>query len=410
MTGSLKSTGPVDSGGVPVALMPGGNHPHLSYREARQSPCLSCTTSPCCTHLLLTNFEIESIFDIDYAIYLLNFDGIIIGMDQKGKADVYLHQACDYLDGPSGLCTVHSTPLQPAVCVHYNSHTCGYRHRMIVDPHPDRPLLDRNRMAWFAERVIFDDERRVVALPDWGEVQEAFRAMPLQRIAAPPPPPDPVREEWRSIVLSQKPLGSDRQLRHFGAPDVSDPCQGCGAWCCQKLVFNRGLPDGAPGLDFFRYCLGFPGVEVGIADDGWAVIVNTTCRHLEGNRCSVFGTDERPLKCSYYDALSCSFRSHFGVPRPDEIIRLNREQFSVVLDAIVLDDLGRTVAIPPCDVLRSMVEEAERVGAQADPEWQATSAVPVDGDRHSKVEMPAGPHGELLVWVPSVNGSDRTCQ
>jgi hypothetical protein len=417
MTESLQNaprpeiTSSVDSGDVPVDLIPNGNrlHPHLSYREARQSPCLSCTTSPCCTHLLLTSFRIESIFDIDYAVYLLNFDGIIIGMDAKGKIDVYLHQACHYLDVPSGLCTVHSTPLQPAVCVHYNSHTCGYRSRMIPDVHPDRPLLDRDRMAWFADRVIFDDDRRVIAVPDWQEVLEAFRAMPMPRIAAPPPPPDPVREEWRSIVLSQKSPGGARPIRHFGEPEMSDPCQGCGAWCCQKLVFNRGLPAEASGLDFFRYCLGFPGVEVGIADDSWAVIVNTTCRHLQGNRCSVYGSDERPLKCSYYDALSCSYRPHFGVARPDEIIRLNRDQFRVVLDSIVLNDLGRIVAIPRCDVLRDLVEEAERAGAQPLSEVEVNTTKPMDGRHFSGVQT-SGSRGQLLVWAPSVDGRDRTCQ
>ena len=78
------------------------------------------------------------------------------------------------LDVPSGLCTVHSTPLQPAVCVHYNAHSCGYRHRMTVEVDPDRPLLDRRRMAWLADRVVFDDNRRVTAVPDWEEMLEAF--------------------------------------------------------------------------------------------------------------------------------------------------------------------------------------------------------------------------------------------
>src|SRR6185312_5843233 len=127
----------------------------------------------------------------------------------------------------------------------------------------------------------------------------------------------------------------------YDEPEVSNPCQGCEAWCCKMLVFNRGKPTTASQIDFLRYCLGFPGVEVGVADDSWAVIVHTTCRHLDGNRCSVYGTEERPLRCGYYDELNCSFRGHFGVPLPADIVRVNRQQFNVVVESIVFDELGR---------------------------------------------------------------------
>ena len=45
-------------------------------------------------------------------------------------------------------------------------------------------------------------------------------------------------------------------------------------------------------------------------------------------------------------------------------MRLNREQFGVVTDSIVFDDLGRTMAIPPLDILRNRLEEVERMRAQ----------------------------------------------
>jgi hypothetical protein len=362
--------GLAESDGVPVVFARSNGHRpepsgHLTYREARQSPCLGCTTSPCCNYLVLSDFQLETLLDVDYAVYLLNFDGILIGLGRQGKAEVYFHQPCDFLDVPSGLCTVHSTPLQPAVCVQYNAHTCAYRTRMLVDVDSERPLLDRRRMGWFADQLVFDDDRHLVSVPDWDDLLEAFRALPLQRELAPPPGPDPILEEWRSIVLSEKPADGDRQgLYHYADATVSDPCQGCGAWCCKTLVFNRGLPTNASQIEFLRYCLGFPGIEVGVSADSWAVIVHTTCRHLEGNRCSVFGSEERPLKCSYYDALSCSYRGHFGVPRPADIVRVNREQFGVLTDSIVFDDLGRTMAIPPLDILRSRLEEVERIRSQ----------------------------------------------
>jgi hypothetical protein len=234
-------------------------------------------------------------------------------------------------------------------------------------------------MAWFADQLVFGDDRQLVSVPDWDEVVEAFRAMPLERVPAPVPGPDPVIEEWRAIVLSKKPSGGRAQdLFHFAAPTVSDPCQGCGAWCCQTLVFNRGLPTTASQVEFLRYCLGFPAIEVGVAADGWAIIVHTTCRHLDGNRCSVFGTDDRPLKCSYYDALSCSYRGHFGVPQPADIVRVNREQFRVIMDSIVFDELGRILDIPPIDMVRDRIEDVERARAYGQPGQPAASASRLD--------------------------------
>jgi hypothetical protein len=36
----------------------------------------------------------------------------------------------------------------------------------------------------------------------------------------------------------------------------------------------------------------------------------------------------------------------------------------VVTDSIVFDDLGRTMAIPPLDILRSRLEDVERIRTQ----------------------------------------------
>jgi len=333
----------------------------LSYGAARQSPCLSCSTSPCCTHLPLPRISLRTLTDVDKAFYLLNFEGIVLWFDQNGTVRTYFHQPCDYLDALSGLCTVHGTPEQPSVCTHYNAYSCWYRGALTADIDSVQTVVDRRRLGWYADRLSFDELRRVVARPDWDEVLEAFESMPLERHTAPPPAPDPILEEWRSIAMSTKqPSGSVPPVHHFVDPVVSNPCDGCGAWCCKTLVFKRDGPENASDLDYFRYCLGFPGVEVGVGPDGWAVIVRTTCRHLVDNRCSVFGTDERPLKCSYYDALKCDYRIDFGTPRPPDMVRVSRAQFGVIADSFVFDDVGTIVAAPPLQLLRERLEDAMR--------------------------------------------------
>jgi hypothetical protein len=338
----------------------------LSYREANASPCLSCISSPCCTHLMLLKFQLEDLGDVDYLVYLSGFEGILLGVDPGGMARVYLSQPCSHLDVPTGLCDVHGTPAQPNICVSYNAHSCQYRLGMTVDLNPRQPLMDQRRVRWYAQHVAFDEERKVAALPPWDEVLAAFSEMTLMRWEAPVPGPDPALVEWREVLLSPKPeqgSGPGYEEHVFGDPEISKPCLGCSAWCCKTLVFSRDLPENAHEFDFFRYCLGFPSVEVGVSEDGWAVVVHTSCRHLIADSCSLYGSEDRPLRCGYYDELKCVYRSHFGQPRPDDFVRVTRDEFPVLEASVVFDDEGRVRRVPTVDLLRARIESAIRAGA-----------------------------------------------
>lgn len=332
----------------PVALTsPPGSR--LSYREALVPPCLSCPTSPCCNYLNLQSVRLETLIDVDHAVYLLNFTGIVFELDlAKDELRVYLHQPCRHLDGASGLCRVHGTTAQPSICTHYDAHACGYRASMTRDVNPGTPRLDRRRMDWYVEHLEFDDDRRIVGRPAEDETLEAFRAMPLELDPLAPP----ASSEWRPVVLSPEPSGP----RRYTDPVVTDPCGGCEAYCCQTLLFPRTPPRHAADLDVLRYAVGFPGVEVAVADEGWALVVRTTCRHLDGNRCSVYGTDERPLKCSYYDALRCTYRANFGGARTESIVRVTYEEFDVLAESVLFDGNGQVAAVPSAEALRGLLD------------------------------------------------------
>jgi hypothetical protein len=357
---------------APVELH--SSRPPLSYREAKESPCMSCSASPCCTHLLLCTIALKTFMDVDRAIHLANFDGIVLAMGKSATSfQVYLHQPCRYLDVPKGLCTVHSTSLQPSVCVHYSAHWCAYKKVFGSDLDPDSPLLDARRMAWFAEHVVFDDDRDVVSVPSREATLDAFRSMPTEQKPLAVLEPDPVVQEWRSIVLSGR--GSTAgQVRphHYQDPEISSPCEGCQAWCCQYLVFDRDIPSNYEEVEFLRFSLGFPNVELAITEGKWSLLVRTTCRHLDGNRCSVYGTDQRPLKCSYFSALNCAYRTDLGVPHPNDLVRVRREHFEAFAQSVAFDELGRVVAIPSLELLRTRIEGAEKARAGVAPDRNGT--------------------------------------
>jgi Fe-S-cluster containining protein len=293
--------------------------------------------------------------ELDHAVYLLNFPHIVLGLTSSGEWGVYYRMPCRYLDLEEGLCTVHGTDDQPSICQHYNPYQCWYRRVLTVDTHDDFVLVDRRRLGWMLDRVAFDEERRIVEVPHWDEIVEAFALLPVAE-------DDPERSAtnvhdtaWRAVLLSDTPPSQEPPL-----PDAN-PCGGCSAWCCTTLVFPTGTPTTASQIDYLRFALGFPGVELGVADGGWALVVRATCRHLEGGRCGVYGTDERPLLCSYYDAMKCTYRGQFGDPRPSDFVRVQLEHMGVLAGLFAFDQEGRAGALPTADLIRDVV------GASAAP-------------------------------------------
>ncbi len=124
---------------------------------------------------------------------------------------------------------------------------------------------------------------------------------------------DAAFSEWEQTTRGNKeaPQHNPWPTGWFSAQD--DSCAGCAAYCCKTLVFPQSLPVHVSNLDYFRFCLGFPGVELGISDHIWSLVVKTQCRHLnEQNRCSLFDLAERPLICKYYDAWKCDYKPQFG--------------------------------------------------------------------------------------------------
>ena len=318
--------------------------PLLSLAEAREEACLACTGSPCCRYVNLKTFDLSTVSDIDQALYALNFEGVFISLVRDMQtAQVFFHQDCRHLD-PQGLCSIHSTPAQPSICIQYQSHDCAYRQAFGELVNDEQPVVDRDQMRWFVEQLTFDEDRRVVGRPFWPDVVEGFRRLAKPR--------SPLRAEPTSGLLQIRPSRTAADLEsagphRFSDPGVGQPCDSCPAYCCHNLVFPRRPPANARELDFLRYALGFPSIELKLSDDEWAVVVKTSCRHNVDGRCAVYGSDERPIRCSDYDEFHCDYKTHFGDAGSSESLHIGPNEFPFLADLIVFDDMGRVRYVPP---------------------------------------------------------------
>lgn len=337
-----------------VSIMP---VKRLSLAQARETPCFTCATSPCCTHLPLHTFQIRTFIDLDHAIYLLNFDRIQLGLSPSGEWSVYYRYPCRFLDrrNPNNyLCTIHGTPMQPQICVHYNPYTCWYKRALTPEVSSDFLRIDRRRMELLVEHLQFDEARNLVAVPDWPQLIKLCESVPIDPAFDSDPEPDPVFDRWLEESAFNEP-SAPVQLRRY--QDFQSPCSGCAAYCCKTLVFPHGRPTARKNLDYLQFALGFPGIELGVSDGDWMIIVKTRCRHLTAdNRCGVYGQPERPTLCKYFDATSCSYVARFGTPRPHGLLRVRLEQFAWLAEACPLDENGNIVAVPPTEDLRQYVE------------------------------------------------------
>jgi hypothetical protein len=118
-------------------------------------------------------------------------------------------------------------------------------------------------------------------------------------------------------------------------------------------VFPAALPNTAAQLDYFRFCLGFPGVELGVDEDGWNLVVHTTCRHLEAGRCGLYGAPSRPILCSHYDGLRCDYKPRFREPDPEGFLRVRLERFPALAEVFAFDGNGQPLGVPAFAALRA---------------------------------------------------------
>jgi hypothetical protein len=313
----------------------------------------------------------NTLLDLDNAFYLLNFENIELGIRSSGGWTVHYRYPCRFLNRDDFSCTVHGTAEQPNVCVHYNPYSCWYKRVMTASVSDEFLRIDRARLTFIADRLTFDEQRNILDVPSWEAMIQGFAQLAVPSTAEfgqPPPIDDPASRAWESQILGHP--GAERsssQTYAYAAAALQHPCDGCSAYCCKTLLFPRDAPTRTSDVDYLRFLLGFPGIELGISDKGWFVVVKSICRHLVGNRCSIYGQPERPLRCGYYDEWDCTYKSRFGTPRPRGFLRLRLEQFAWLAECFEFNGEGEIVQIPALSDLRQHVERRWRQAGAIHP-------------------------------------------
>ena len=308
--------------------------------EALASPCSDCDAY-CCCYLPLQVVPARSLMEIDFIRYALNFPRVEAGLTIGGQWSLYYVMPCRLFDRDTRGCTVHGTELQPKTCSAYNEHDCWYQ-RATRDDAAGFLRLDRTRLARLLAVLTFDRDRSLTAAPDWSEMVELCRATPMayswESVLAgegePAPHPLPLQE----AVPSQ-----ERTL----AEVLDDPCTRCAAPCCRYLLFPLPLPRDFMQLDYVRFCLGFPGVEVLATPTAWSLLLRADCTHFDGERlrCTAFGSPERPLRCLHLNQWQCDpYRQLLQAGAP--LQRLTHDSFAVAMAQARFDDHGGLVAWP----------------------------------------------------------------
>jgi len=318
-----------------------------NYDSARRSPCESCPTSPCCSYLPLTSFRVSTLSDLDYAAYLLNFERIELGLSSAGDWSVFYRYPCRFLDRRTFACTIHNSPEQPHICRNYNPYQCWYKTALTRSSTAEYVRLDRTRLRYLMTGIGFDTRGQILESPDWQALLEGIDN--LFDGSEAPAEPEPVQACAPTTTTD----GS------FSFRQLQNPCNGCAAYCCRVLQFPIARPAEISALDYLTFCAGFPGIRIGISDAHWLILVETRCRHLEQNRCSVFGQSERPLVCRYFDEWRCSYKALYERPQSSGWMHIGLEEYRRVLDCVEFDASGTVLRLPAVAELRAAVQAEE---------------------------------------------------
>ena len=139
---------------------------------AEENICAKCS-APCCRLLLVPHPTPATFMDLDYIRYVVGFYGAQMILNNDGRWQLLIEQACRLLDQETNLCTVHATPRQPKTCVYYNPHRCWYKRNFDNEGQPPELIrVDMDKLEAILPHVRFDKEGNILEIPKWEAIRE----------------------------------------------------------------------------------------------------------------------------------------------------------------------------------------------------------------------------------------------
>jgi len=286
----------------------------LSGLAGSSSPCLDCPASPCCNYLPLRLFQADSRNSLEKLAGLLDFDGIELRLSPFGYWRIFYKQACRFLDAADAGCTLYGKPERPQACKNYSAWKCWYKHAFAARTTPENMTIDRRRLDFIMARAEYDKAGKITVFPDWEMLQKEF-------------------------VFQEEPaIAAQKSRQTF-------------------LVFPaESPPDHFFDLDHYRFCLGFPGIELAIiARDAWALLVSTRFNSAPGNNRAISGAMTASPKAE--SAVLKKFKGDelFSTFIPSTALRLRLEHFDRLMACFDFAGDGRITHFPSLESLRDSV-------------------------------------------------------
>jgi hypothetical protein len=101
-------------------------------------------------------------------------------------------------------------------------------------------------------------------------------------------------------------------------------------------------------IDFVRYLLNFPTINVAVSKNGdWSILIKQDCIYFDdpNKECKIHNKPEQPKTCAYFIPYQCNYKLNLD-KSPSTIYILGRETFDTWVQAIKFDDNGQLIAAP----------------------------------------------------------------
>jgi hypothetical protein len=127
------------------------------------------------------------------------------------------------------------------------------------------------------------------------------------------------------------------------------PCEVCSAPCCRYLLIPHKAPTNWMEIDFIRYVLNFPKINVTVTKKGgWGILIEQDCIHFDpkNQNCRVHNTSTQPKTCVYFNPYQCNYRLNIESKNPNVLYTLSRDSFEYWVQFIKFNEDGSIFEAP----------------------------------------------------------------